>query len=136
MDTSAVCIHNLIHFRYSSVDKNLPFCLLVFNGTAKKDWKSCFKPLHSYRSLKDEFHSISVTIKKKFREHSLLSLLGNWEIGKRNELLATTRQNLFFHMKAHDVQMRDIGSFRICFNVSKIHVQVRNVLMLLHRFIY
>ena len=62
MDTSAVCIHNLIHFRYSSVDKNLPFCLLVFNGTAKKDWKSCFKPLHSCRFLKDEFHSISVSI--------------------------------------------------------------------------
>jgi len=62
MDTSAVCIHNLIHFRYSSVDKNLPFCLLVFNGTAKKIGRAVSNPYTLAGLFKDEFHSISMSI--------------------------------------------------------------------------
>jgi len=55
MDTSAVCIHNLIHFRYSSVDKNLPFCLLVFNGTAKKIGRAVSNPYTLAGLLKMNF---------------------------------------------------------------------------------
>ena len=131
MDTSRVCVHNLIHSNYSSVDKNLPSYLLVVNGTAKKIGSVVSNPCAHTDLLKiDEFRTISMSI--LFCHYCIFRLMEPtmlWETGKRNALPLQEGKYV------HHVQMRDIGSFRMCFNVSKIHVQVRNVLMLPHRFI-